>query len=151
MAVDWLAVLTILAAASLTLLAGIALEVTWPGAIGRAVLFLVTEILVQAMNQAKGTTMSKVAELYEAVLSGNDDVVTKTGDASEAARVAAEKEQVRVDARTALEVAINNLGAELRAQAETSPLGRDRYLELWQGVFISISPVLSGTATRSAA
>ena len=112
---------------------------------------IVAAVLELVLEQAKGTIMSKVAELYDAVLAGNDDVVVKTGDATEAARVAAEKEQVRLDARAALEAAINNLGAELRAQAETSPLGRDRYLELWQGMFASISPVLARTAARSAA
>lgn len=147
----WLEVLTILALASLTLLAGITIEVTWPGAMGRSLQTVAVTVLEDILKQAKGTAMSKVAELYEAVLAGNDDVVLKTGDASEAARVAAEKEQIRLDARSTLETAINNLGAELRSQAETSPLGRDRYLELWQGVFASISPVLSRTARRSAA
>jgi hypothetical protein len=146
-----LAVLTILAAGSLTLLAAITFEVHQPGGIGRVMQLVLVKLLEQLLKQAKGRAMSKVAELYEAVIAGNDDVVAKTGEASEAARVAAEKEQVRLDARTALEAAINNLGAELRAQAETSPLGRDRYLELWQGVFVSISPVLSGSSARAAA
>lgn len=147
----WLEAVTILALASLTLLAGITIEVSWPGAIARALKTMAVAVLECILKQAKGTTMSKVAELYEAVLAGNEDVVLKTGDASEAARVAAEKEQIRLDARSALEAAINSLGAELRSQAETSPLGRDRYLELWLGVFASVSPILSRTAPRSAA
>ena len=147
----WLEVLTILALASLALLAGITIEVTWPGATTQGMQTIAVAILESILKQAKGTKMSKVAELYEAVLAGNDDVVLKTGNASEAARVAAEKEQIRLDARSALEAAINSLGAELRSQAATSPLGRDRYLELWPGVFASLSPVLSRTAPRSAA
>jgi len=148
---NWLAVLSILTAASLTLLAAITLEVRQPNAIRRGVQSVVVAVLETFLKQTKGTAMSKVAELYDAVLAGNDDVVLKTGHASEAARVAAEKEQVRRDARAVLEAAINNLGSELRAQAETSPLGRDRYLELWQGVFVAINPVLSHPTTRTAA
>ncbi len=77
----WLEVLTILALASLTLLAGITIEVTWPGAMARGLQTIAVAVLEGILKQAKGTTMSKVAELYEAVLAGNDDVVLKTGDA----------------------------------------------------------------------